>query len=508
MKGERAAQAAHHIDWTAIDALGARRLVSDSRAVRAGDAFVAYPGETRDGRDYIGQAIAAGASTVLWESAHFKWKPSWRAQHLGIRGLRHKIGPIASHVYGRPSSRLWMMGVTGTNGKTSCSQWIAQAFNHLGRRCAVAGTLGNGFPEALASGANTTPDAAWLQGKLRDWYGEGARAVAMEVSSHGLEQRRVDGVDFDVAMFTNLTRDHLDYHGSMQHYRRAKARLFEWDTLKWSLFNLDDRHGRALAQTTQNARRPGVTVMGFGFDRLATSRLPAVQGRNLRMGLDGISFDAITPWGSLRVRSAVLGRFNASNLLGTLAVLLASNTSPRDAERVLAALQPVSGRAQSFGGGRCPLVVVDYAHTPDALEKMLLTLRDILNLSRNAAGRGSARLVCVFGCGGERDRGKRPMMGRIATRCADQVIVTSDNPRGEDPLAIIADISKGMDRGSASLVIESRSAAVDRAIAGARRGDIVLVAGKGHEPYQEIQGVRHRYSDVAAVKAALARHHS
>ncbi|HTD91577.1 MAG TPA: UDP-N-acetylmuramoyl-L-alanyl-D-glutamate--2,6-diaminopimelate ligase, partial [Burkholderiales bacterium] len=492
MRIESSVHAVGTIDRRAIDALDIRRLTSDSRTVRAGDAFAAYPGENRDGRDYIAQAIAAGASTVLWESADFKWKDAWRAEHLGVRGLRHKIGPIASHLYGRPSSRLWMVGVTGTNGKTSCSQWIAQAFNHLGRRCAVAGTLGNGFPEALEAGSNTTPDAAWLHGKLRGWYGEGARAVAMEVSSHGLEQGRVAGVEFDVAMFTNLTRDHLDYHGSMSHYRRAKAQLFGWDTLKWSLFNLDDRYGAALARMARSTQKPGVNVLGFGFERpAARGSLPDVQGRNLRMGLDGISFDAVTPWGSLHVKSAVLGRFNASNLLGTLTVLLASESGLRETERVLGALRPVPGRAQSFGGGALPLVVVDYAHTPDALEKMLLTLREILVQSKRSGRLQSARLICVFGCGGERDRGKRAMMGRIATQRADEVIVTSDNPRGEDPLQIIAEILQGTTRhGNVSTVIEARTRAVDEAIATARPGDIVLIAGKGHEPYQEIKGVR------------------
>lgn len=496
-------QTADAMDWVAIDALGIRRLTSDSRAVRAGDTFVAYPGEARDGRDYIGHALAAGAGSVLWESAGFKWKYGARARHLGLRGLRHRIGPIASHVYGRPSSRMWTVGITGTNGKTSCSQWIAQAFDLLGRRCAVAGTLGNGFSGALEAGTNTTPDAAWLHGKLRDWYGEGARAVAMEVSSHGLEQGRVTGVEFDVAMFTNLTRDHLDYHGSMSHYRRAKARLFGWDSLKWSLFNLDDRYGAMLAKS---ARRPGVSVLGFGFDPQARSGVARVQGRNLYIGLDGISFDATTPWGTLHVKSAVLGRFNASNLLGTLAVLLASNTGLRDAERVLGALKPVAGRAQSLGGGARPLVVVDYAHTPDALEKMLLTLRELLTQARHGGRRRNARLICVFGCGGERDRGKRAMMGRIATRHADRVIVTSDNPRSEDPMAIISEILEGAKRDCT--VIEARGRAVGEAIAIARRGDIVLIAGKGHEPYQEINGVRYPYSDVATAQAALARHRS
>lgn len=488
---------AEHIDWAALDALDLRRLTSDSRAVRAGETFLAYPGERRDGRQFIPHAMAAGAATVLWESTHFTWKKSWRIANLGVRGLRHKVGAIASHVYGRPSSRMWMVGVTGTNGKTSCSQWIAQAFNHLGRRCAVAGTLGNGFPGALEAGANTTPDAAWLHGQLNDWYRDGARAVAMEVSSHGLEQGRVNGVEFDVAMFTNLTRDHLDYHGSMAHYRRAKARLFEWESLKWSLFNLDDRYGAALAA---RSLRRGRNVLGFGFQRSAL-RAPRIEGRNLKMGLDGLSFDAETPWGRAHVRSAVLGRFNASNLLGTLAVLLASNTSLHAAEQALGGLQAVAGRAQSYGGVAQPLVVVDYAHTPDALEKMLLTLREVIGARR------AAKLICVFGCGGDRDRGKRPMMGAIAARHADRVFVTSDNPRSEDPHAIIAEIVRGaVGKAHKCTVIEARARAVSVAIAGARRGDIVLVAGKGHEPYQEIAGVRHPYSDSATVQSALARY--
>ena len=498
MSNQSAACITAHIDRVAIDALGIQRLTSDSRSVRAGDTFVAYPGETRDGREFIAQAIQAGAASVLWDGAGFQWKSAWCAKNLAVPQLRAKIGGIASHVYGRPSSRQWMVGVTGTNGKTSCSQWIAQAFNRLDRRCAVVGTVGNGFPDALESGINTTPDAAWLHGKLRDWNRDGARAVAMEVSSHGLEQGRLNGVEFDVALFTNLTRDHLDYHRTMANYRRAKARLFAWETLKWSVLNLDDRFGAALARSSQ--ARHGC-VLGYGFNRpaAASRRVPRVQGRNLHLGLDGLSFDVATPWGAARVRSPVLGRFNASNLLGTLAVLLASNTDLRDAVRVLAELESVPGRAERYGGrdghGYAePLVVVDYAHTPDALEKILTTLREV---------GGRAQITCVFGCGGDRDRGKRAMMGRIATRCADRVIVTSDNPRGEEPMAIIADILGGATRDC--VVIEDRKRAVREAIATAMRGDIVVVAGKGHEPYQELRGVRHPYSDAQVVKAALAQ---
>jgi UDP-N-acetylmuramoyl-L-alanyl-D-glutamate--2,6-diaminopimelate ligase len=488
------------IDCRAIDALGVRRLTSDSRTVRAGDTFAAYPGESRDGRDYIAAALRAGAASVLWEPSGYRWKFAGRVKNIAVPQLRQKIGMIASHTYGRPSSRLWMTGVTGTNGKTSCSQWIAQALNQLGRRCAVAGTLGNGFPEKLETGVNTTPDAAWLHGKLRDWNREGAAAVAMEVSSHGLEQGRVTGVEFDVALFTNLTRDHLDYHGTMANYRRAKARLFDWETLSWSVLNTDDRFGSQLARRPRAARR--CAVLSYGFESAAAGRRALrLQGRNLRLLPQGVSFDVATPWGAAHVTSPVLGRFNASNLLGVLAVLLASNVGLRDAVGALGEVAPVPGRAERFGGnggGRGdagPLVVVDYAHTPDALEKILLTMKEI-------GGGARTRIICVFGCGGERDRGKRALMGRVATRCADQVIVTSDNPRGEPPMAIIADILEGATRDC--LVIEDRARAVRTAVAGAARGDIVVVAGKGHEPYQEIRGVRHPYNDARVVRAALA----
>lgn len=488
------------IDIRAMDALGIRRLTSDSRAVRPGDTFVAYPGELRDGRDFIAAALRAGAGSVLCESRGLRWNTAWRVPYIALPQLRQKIGMIASHTYGRPSSRLWMTGVTGTNGKTSCSQWIAQAFNRLGRRCAVAGTLGNGFPEQLETGVNTTPDAAWLHEKLRDWNREGAAAVAMEVSSHGLEQGRVAGVEFDVALFTNLTRDHLDYHGTMANYRRAKAGLFDCETLSWAAFNTDDRFGAQLARRPRATRR--CAVLTYGFDSATAShRVWRVQGRNLRLTARGVVFDVTTPCGAAHVRSPVLGRFNASNLLGTLAVLLASNIELRDAVQALADVAPVPGRAERYGGGSGdtgPLVVVDYAHTPDALEKILITVREI--------GGTRAKVTCVFGCGGDRDRGKRALMGRVATRCADRIIVTSDNPRSEPPLAIIADILEGASRDC--VVIEDRARAVRTAIAGAVRGDIVVVAGKGHEPYQEIRGVRHPYSDARVVRAALARYTS
>jgi len=479
-------------DLRAVHALGVHRLTVDSRAVRPGDTFVAYPGESRDGRDYIAQAIANGAGSVLWDADGYAWNRRWRVPNLGVPQLRSNAGVIASEIYGKPSSRLWTVGVTGTNGKTSCSHWIAQALTRGRRKCALIGTLGSGFPGRLDAHANTTPDAVSLHARMRAFVRAGAQAVCMEASSHGLEQDRLAGVEFDVAMLTNLTRDHLDYHGTMRRYKAAKTRLFRWPTLSHAVINLDDPFGRELAQRWKHRRS---AVLGYGFARrTARLRTPCVEGRNLRLGLDGISFDIATPWGRATLQSPLIGRFNAANLLGSLATLLASDVGLEQSVAALHKVQPVPGRTERYGGGRAPLVIVDYAHTPDALEKVLDSLR--------AAAGSKARLFCVFGCGGDRDRGKRPLMGEMASRHADRVIITSDNPRSEDPAAIIAQIARGV-RGKHEQIIDRRQA-IRRALAEARRGDIVLVAGKGHEQYQEIRGVRRRYSDAAVVRAVLA----
>ena len=480
-------------DLPAVRTLGIRRLTVDSRAVKTGDTFVAYPGESRDGRDYIAEAIANGAASVLWDADGYAWNCRWRVPNLGIAHLRRKAGVIASEVYGKPSAQLWAVGVTGTNGKTSCSQWIAQSLTRAKRKCAVIGTLGSGFPGRLDAHANTTPDAVTLHARMRTMARAGAHAVCMEVSSHGIDQDRLAGVEFDVALLTNLTRDHLDYHGTMRQYQAAKARLFRWPTLSHAVLNLDDAFGRELAQRWKYQRaRP----LGYGFQaRAARARLPCVVGRNLRLGLDGMSFDIVSPWGRATLQSPLIGGFNAANLLGSLAVLLVSEISLDQSVAALEKVLPVPGRMERYGGGRAPLVIVDYAHTPDALEKVLRSLRE-------TAGKRS-RLFCVFGCGGDRDRGKRPLMGAVASRIADEVIITSDNPRSEDPAAIIAEIAEGV--AGRHEQITDRRQAVMRALALAQRGDVVLIAGKGHERYQEIGGVKRRYSDAAAVRAALAR---
>jgi UDP-N-acetylmuramoyl-L-alanyl-D-glutamate--2,6-diaminopimelate ligase len=477
-------------DLRALDGLGIRRLTADSRAVQRGDTFVAYPGESRDGRQFIAQAIAAGAASVLWEQRGFKWNPAWRLPNRAMPDLRAHAGLIASHIYRHPSSRLRVIGVTGTNGKTTCSQWIARVLNDRGVRTAVVGTLGYGLGGKLRPLVNTTPDALWLQEKMAEFSRRGAAAVSMEVSSIGLEQGRLAGVEFAVALLTNLTRDHLDYHRTMARYKHAKATLFACESLTHAVLNLDDGFGAELAGSL---KRRGLKVIGYGFERSvpAARRLQRVIGTNLTSGATGVSFDVATPWGDASVASPVLGRHNASNLLATLAVLLACEIKLKDAVAALGRLDAVPGRMQRIGGGRRPLAVIDYAHSPDALENVLHALRELTG----------GELWCVFGCGGDRDRGKRPLMGAAASRLADRVIVTSDNPRFENPREIINEIRRGV-RGGCTIEPDRRRA-ITSALRAARRGDVVLIAGKGHEPYQEIRGVRHPFSDVQTARAAL-----
>ncbi len=479
-------------------------LVNDSRKAMPGTVFAAYPGETRDGRDFIAQAVAQRVDGVLWEADHYQWDPAFAIPNAGVVGLKARIGEIAAHVYGEPSRALHMVGVTGTNGKTSVAHWIAQALSQLGRKTAVVGTVGNGFPGALTPALNTTPDAIELQQRLAHYRQQGAVACAMEVSSHGLAQGRVNGASFNVAVLTNLSRDHLDYHGDMDSYAAAKAKLFSWPGLDWAVLNVDDAFGQRLESAYDLSRasahrkselpsgetRPA-RVAGYGFQR------GAVIGEKLRLSQAGLHLAVRTDWGSAELDAPLLGRFNAVNLLAVLTTLLVSGVKLDDACRALAHVTPPPGRMQTFGGNAHPLVVVDYAHTPDALEKVLATLRELVS---------GGRLICVFGCGGNRDRGKRPLMGRAAAQGADEVWITSDNPRNEDPRHIIDDIlagTSGAGRDGQAHVEPDRARAIFEAIGGAHQGDVVLIAGKGHEDTQEVAGERLPFSDVAVAKKAL-----
>ncbi len=497
MRGERVgAETVDVFEHLARQGAMIERLSSDSRRCAPGVAFFAYPGEAADGRRYIDDAVRRGAAAVVWEADDFAWHPEWGVPNLGVSGLKARAGALAHAFYGRPSESIWVCGVTGTNGKTSCTQWIAALMSAQGIQTGIIGTLGSGFPQALSAAGNTTPDALELHRVLAEMKRAGARAVAMEVSSHGLTQGRVNGVAFDCGLFTNLSHDHLDYHGSMEAYAEAKAMLFDAPGLHTAVLNLDDFLGVQLAQrlATRQVRTIGyglspASLAPGGVTDYIVAREIAVDGEAMRVAL-------ASSWGEAEVRIDQLGRFNVSNALGVLGCLLAHGIEFERATGLLGALPPVAGRMQRIGGSGKPLVVVDYAHSPDALEKVLQALRPV------ADARGGA-LVAVFGAGGDRDSAKRPLMGEVASRHADRLLLTSDNPRSEDPLAILAEIRAAV---FALHELEpDRATAIARAIGEASAADVVLLAGKGHETYQEIAGKRLPFSDLAEAEAALAR---
>jgi UDP-N-acetylmuramoyl-L-alanyl-D-glutamate--2,6-diaminopimelate ligase len=460
-------------------------LVQDSREVRPGDAFVAIGGFGAHGLAFVDAAKARGAAAILFEPP----APSEfdvPVDAIAVPGLRARLGAMAHRFHGRATEAMTTVGVTGTNGKTSTVQLIAQAWTLRGIDAGTIGTLGAGRYGKVEPTGFTTPLVLKLHALIGAMRDDGVEALAMEVSSHALDQGRVDGVRFDVAVFTNLTRDHLDYHGTMAAYGAAKARLFGWPGLGAAVVNVDDDYGRQLFDALPSAVRP----IGVSSREADGATLRAA---DIRLDARGIVFELVGGDARATVRSPLLGRFNVDNLLAVAGVLHALGADVRDIADTLSRLQPIHGRMNRLGGDAQPLVVVDYAHTPDALEQALATLR--------AHTRG--RLFCVFGCGGERDSGKRPQMGAIAERLADVAIVTDDNPRGEDGDAIVAAIVAGFADRAAARSVRDRGAAIREAIAAATDGDVVLIAGKGHEPYQEIAGVKHPFDDTAVARAAL-----
>ncbi len=490
--------------WVVAAAPGGK-LVSDSRQVEAGDVFFAYPGDAGDGRRFIQAAVDAGAAAVVYDPQGFEWDAALNVPHLAVPDLKPQAGTIAHAVFGQPDIDMFTVGVTGTNGKTSCSVWLGQAFARLGDTAAVIGTLGVALfkgrnePEFQVTGY-TTPDAVLLASRLAAVREAGARSLAIEVSSIGLEQQRTAGMHFDVAIFTNLTRDHLDYHGDMASYEAAKAKLFAWPGLQTAVINLDDAAGQRLVAQLR-ATNPALAITGYTLHDEAAQ--PAIEGvtilraSNKRSRPAGSEFQLETEQGSLLVKTQLVGHFNISNALAVLGALLAKGHDLKQAVEAIEALQPAPGRMQQVGGQDAPLVVIDYAHTPDALEKTLQALRQV------ATERGG-QLWCVFGCGGDRDPGKRPQMGAIA-QAADQVIVTSDNPRSEEPNAILDQIVSGMDpAGAPHQAIEDRATAILAAVKQANKQDVILLAGKGHEPYQEIKGKKLPFSDADHAALALS----
>ena len=504
-------------DAAATDALGwLRRVVPsvfadrtdlhlDSRRLKRGDVFVALRGERVDGRAFVNAAAAVGAAAALVEAegwADHASSTTWPLPTLAVNDLRSALGTLAAEFYRRPSEHLLSIGVTGTNGKTSSTQWIAQLLTRAGRRCAVIGTIGVGFvDQPLAESSLTTPDPVSLQREVRALLDAGAQAIAMEVSSIGLEQGRLDGVKVDVALFTNLTRDHLDYHGTMQQYEAAKALLFDWPTLSHAVINLDDDAGRRLIPRL--AER-GVVVIGYSTTDTRHEKVShRISARSIRTTADGLAFEAELDGRAISVEVPLVGQFNVENLLGVLGVMHACGV---DFARVVAALpqlQPPPGRMQQVALPDAPLAVIDYAHTPDALAKALSALRPLVQA--RGAQRASGRLWVVFGAGGDRDAGKRAPMGEAAAKGADVVVVTSDNPRTENPEAIAAQVAAGAAGARDVITIVDRSCAIAHAIANADPADVVLIAGKGHESYQTVGAEKLPFSDLAHARAELAR---
>ncbi|MGI4840654.1 MAG: UDP-N-acetylmuramoyl-L-alanyl-D-glutamate--2,6-diaminopimelate ligase [Janthinobacterium lividum] len=462
-----------------------RELTLDSRNVRPGDLFLAVPGLKVDGRDHIADAIAHGAAAVAYEVEGATVLPLTDIPLIPVKGLIAQLSDLAGRFYGEPSRQMNLLGVTGTNGKTSVTQLVAQALDLLGQHCGLIGTLGTGFHGSLKSGRLTTPDPIAVQATLSDLRKAGARAVAMEVSSHALDQGRVAALDFDVAVLTNLSRDHLDYHGSMQAYADAKARLFAWRTLKCRVLNLDDELGRELAGREAESRLITYSLK----DPAAT-----LYCREASFDDSGVRATLVTAQGERSLRSGLLGRFNLSNVLAAVGALLGMDYPLDDILKVLPVLEGPVGRMQRLGGGKRPLVVVDYAHTPDALDQVLQAMR----------AHAKGQLVCLFGCGGDRDSGKRPLMAAVAERLADRVVVTDDNPRSEEPLAIFDDIRAGFVNPDSVPFVPGRGAAIAQAIAAAAADDVIVLAGKGHEDYQEIHGQRLPFSDLNEAEMALA----
>lgn len=466
-------------------------LALDSRQLKPGEVFLAVKGAGVDGRDFIDDAIAAGAAAVLADRDEALPASTLRGDTpvVAVEDLGWKLSAIAARFFDAPSARMPLVGVTGTNGKTSCTHLLMQLMAQCGRRCGVIGTLGVGVNGALVDSINTTPDAVTLQKTIAGWLADGVDIVAMEVSSHGLEQGRVAALCFDVAIFTNLTRDHLDYHGSMQAYAAAKLRLFQMDGLKTAVINADDDYAPTLLAHVPAS----VACYTYSLDR-ERARLEIVDVRveDVSYHHGGVSASLKSPWGDFQLQSHLLGSFNLSNVLAVFTAAAAQGMAAQEIVAAIPGLRTVPGRMEPVATVLDLVAVVDYAHTPDALEKALLAMR------HHTRG----KLWCVFGCGGDRDTGKRPQMGAMAQRYADHVVVTSDNPRHEDPALIINDILAGVDR--PTLVEEDRARAIAFAIARADIGDGVLVAGKGHEPYQQVGDQRLPFSDIQQVQQALA----
>ncbi|MES2943391.1 MAG: UDP-N-acetylmuramoyl-L-alanyl-D-glutamate--2,6-diaminopimelate ligase [Pseudomonadota bacterium] len=473
-------------DWLRAQVTG--RLCTDSRQVGAGDGFIAWPGAALDGRAYVADALAAGAAACLVEEAGADDYDFSDERIAVYPGLKADAAPLAAAYFGDPSAQLQVFAVTGTNGKTSSSWWLAQALGKVGLRCGVVGTLGIGEADAMVFNGLTTPDPVLLQEQLRRFVDTGFKACALEASSIGIAEKRLDATRVKVAIFTNFTQDHLDYHGSMQAYWDAKKSLFAWPGLECAVVNIDDAKGAWLFMALADS--------GLDVWTVSIAEPARLQAKNIRQEANKLQFEVVEGQEQYLVAVATVGLYNVSNLLGVMAAMRAAGIALKDAANACCGLQSVPGRLDVLSLESSPLVAIDYAHTPDALEEVLLALQPI------AQSRGGV-LWCVFGCGGDRDASKRPLMAAIAQKHADHLVVTSDNPRSEAPDAIIRQILAGLSPADAVQVQADRALAIAGTVGLARPCDVVLIAGKGHENYQEISGVKHPFSDRTHAQDAL-----
>ena len=469
-------------------------LTQDGRAAQPGGAFLAVHGSVEHGLKYAPQAVANGARAVLWEPAPVAVIPDLPSEILvaPVPRLREHASTIADRFFGTPSAHLAVAGITGTNGKTTCAYLLAQALERCGRTAAYMGTIGTGRPGSLVASGLTTGDAITVQRTLASLREGGAASVAMEVSSHALDQARVGAVRFRTAAFTNLTRDHLDFHGTMENYGATKARLFMREDLASRVINVDDAFGRQLAIDPRGRGR--VVVTSRGHQSRTRSAAGFVRAMHVTLSVRGIELEFDSSWGTGALVCPLVGDFNVDNLLTVIAVLLDWDLPLEQVLHALAGVRAAPGRMETFGGTQAPLAVVDYAHTPDALRKALSAAR------AHCAG----RLIVVFGCGGDRDAGKRPIMGAIAAELADDIVITDDNPRTESPHGIASNIAAGIPAGKPFRIELDRARAIRDSLTDAQLADVVLIAGKGHEDYQIYGSERRPFSDQTVVAAALA----
>ncbi|MBV53070.1 MAG: UDP-N-acetylmuramoyl-L-alanyl-D-glutamate--2,6-diaminopimelate ligase [Coxiellaceae bacterium] len=466
-------------------------ISDDSRHLRPGIAFLAYPGAHNDGREFISDAIASGVSAIIYESPYdlpacFQ---NEQVPILPMPKLSQYRAALAARFYDDPSRKLPLVGVTGTNGKTSCVDFIAQALSRSDKTCGVIGTLGEGVWPTLQSTGMTTPGSVSLQRGLDDLLQKGASNIAMEVSSHALALGRVEEVVFDIAVFTQLSRDHLDFHKNMEDYEQAKMSLFCHPGLRVAIVNVDDPCGRKIVQR----EKEHLSIVGISLQPISSSEIPMIYLTSVLTQESGFEVEVSSPWGVGQLTVPLLGKFNLYNVMSLIGVLGSWSWSWCDIVSAIEALQPVPGRMQFLGGYNQPSVVVDYAHTPDALEQVLSTLKE----------HGYANVHCIFGCGGDRDKGKRSMMAKVAESLADKITVTLDNPRSEDPQKIVDDIMAGFSNPLLVNKIFDRKEAISQAIHHSSVGDVILIAGKGHESIQVIGDQKLPFNDADVVKTIL-----